>query len=179
MSCAERSSETPAAHLRHHQVGKKEIDRSAAIFAEQALRVIAIGRFDHFITEAAKHAHGNMSNTNVVFENENGFGAAARFLASYFFICGRRRRRHARKIDLHGRAFSLLAFNAQMSAALMNNAVTSCEAESASLLIGFGGEQWVEEMRFRLLAHSNSGIRDVNQNILAGNKVATVERRFF
>ena len=86
MSRAKRIGETAPAHLRHHQVGEKEIDPSSAIFAEQAPRVTAVGRFDHFVAQTTEHAHGNVANTNVVFENKDGFGAAARFLASWSFI---------------------------------------------------------------------------------------------
>src|SRR6266849_7224953 len=83
MSRAKRIGETAPAPLRHHQVGEKKIDPSSAIFAEQAPRVTAVGRFDHFVAQTAEHAHGNVANTNVVFENKDGFGAAARFLASW------------------------------------------------------------------------------------------------
>src|ERR1700731_1547263 len=65
-----------------------------------------------------------------------------------------------------------------MSAVLMDNAVTSCEAEAASLLIAFGGEKWLEEMGFDLFAHSIAGVGDLDQSVVAGNKVAAVERRF-
>ena len=65
-----------------------------------------------------------------------------------------------------------------MSAALVDNAVTSCKAEPTSLPIGFGGEKWLEEMRFCFVVHSDPGVGDVNQNIFARNKVAALERRF-
>src|SRR5438105_13562089 len=65
-----------------------------------------------------------------------------------------------------------------MSAALMDNAVTSCKAEPTSLPIGFSGEKWLEEMHFCFVVHSDPGVGDVNQNIFARNKVAALERRF-
>src|SRR5439155_1677470 len=86
MSRAKRIGETAPAHLRHNQVGEKEIDPSSAIFAEQAPRVSAVGRFDHFVAQTTEHAHGNVANTNVVFENKDGFGAAARYIACWSFI---------------------------------------------------------------------------------------------
>src|SRR5438034_9055778 len=64
-----------------------------------------------------------------------------------------------------------------MSAALMDDAITSCEAEAASVLIGLGGEKWFEEMSFDLFTHSNSVVGDFDQNIVARNKVAAKERR--
>src|SRR5260370_17832369 len=64
-----------------------------------------------------------------------------------------------------------------MSAALMDDAITSCEAKAASLLIGLGREKWFEEMGFNLFAHSNSVVSDLDQNIVARNKVAAKERR--
>src|SRR5437016_2341200 len=175
MSSAKRIGEAAAAHLRHHQVGEKEIDRASSIFAEQTSRIIAVGRFDYVVTETSKHAHRNMANTNVVFENENGFGAATWFLTARFFIGWRWRRRHTRKINLNGGAFSQLAFNAQMPAALMDNPVTGGKTESASLLVGFGGEKRFEKMRLCLFTHSNSGIRHLDQNILARTKFAALK----
>src|SRR5205807_10085065 len=115
MSRAKRIGEPAPAHLRHHQVGEKEIDPSSAIFAEQAPRVTAVGRFDHFVAQITEHAHGNVANTNVVFENKDGFGAAARFLAIWSFICWRWRRGHTREIYLHLCAFFMVAFVAHMS----------------------------------------------------------------
>src|SRR5205085_2775867 len=106
ISRAQGIGKTAPAHLRHHQIGEKEVDFSAAVFTEQTLSVIAIGRFDYLVTETTEHAHGDMTDTDVVFENKNGFGAAARFLAIWFFVRRRRRRRYAWEISFDDGAFA-------------------------------------------------------------------------
>ena len=44
------------------------------------------------LRQSTQHPHGHMPDADVVFENKNGFGAAARFLAARLLV-GRRRRR--------------------------------------------------------------------------------------
>ena len=148
--------------MRHHEIGEKEVDLFSAVFTEQALSVVAVGRFDYLVAESPQHSHGDMPNTDVVFENENGFSSAARFLTTWFFVGRRRRRRYAWKINLNNSAFTRFALNAQVPAALMDNAVTSCEAKAASLLVAFGGEKWLEEMGFGLFAHSSARVGDLD-----------------
>src|SRR5438874_8400073 len=53
---AERIGKFTPARLRHDQIGEEQIDSASAVFGEQAPRVIAIGGFDHFVTETAQHA---------------------------------------------------------------------------------------------------------------------------
>src|ERR1700738_5047952 len=89
---AQPISKTPAAHLRHHHIGEEKINLSPAIFADQTLGVIAIGRFDDLVAEVAQDAHRNMPHTDVVLKNENGFGAHWKLFPIWFFVRWRRRR---------------------------------------------------------------------------------------
>ena len=162
MGGAERICELASANLGHDQVGQKQIDSAATVFRKEPARIVSAGCFDHFVTETAQHSDGNMTNADVIFENENCFRAAARFFAARFFVGRRRRSRNTWEINSHGRAFPFFAFDSQMSAALMGNSVTSGEAETASLLIGLGGEKWFKKMRFRFFAHSHAGVRDAD-----------------
>src|SRR5437588_4917877 len=146
MRGAEGVGKFATARLRHDQIGQKKIDFASAIFGEQASRIVAIGGFDHFVTETAQHADGNVTNADVVFENENCFRAAAWLFAARLFVGRRRRSWNTREVNSHGRAFPIFAFDPQMSSALVHDAVTSGEAETASLFIGLGGEERFEEM---------------------------------
>src|SRR6202022_4982033 len=92
------------------------------------------------------------------------------------FLCGRRRRGDAGEINLDDGAFTQFAFDAQMSAVLMDSAITSCEAEAASLLIDFGGEKWLEEMSFDLFAHSAARVGNLDQNVGGGTNAAPAKR---
>src|SRR4029077_16710143 len=64
-----------------------------------------------------------------------------------------------------------------MSATLMDDAITSCEAKAASILIGLGGEKRFEEMSFDLFTHSNSVVSDLDQNIVARHKGDAKQQR--
>src|SRR5262249_38549503 len=110
-----------------------------------------------------------------VFEDENRFGAAGRLFLAAFFIWGRRRSGHERKINLDRGAFIFFAFDAQMSAVLVDNAVTSRESKSAALFLC--AEERFEQMRFHLFAHTASVVGHINANVLPGNKIITVKTR--
>src|SRR4029077_6103700 len=86
----------PATHLRHDYVGEKQIDLASATLGDQTLSVIAIGRFNDLIAKFAQYAHRDVPDTDVVFENENCFGAA-RQLFGVWFLVGRPRRCSSRQ----------------------------------------------------------------------------------
>src|SRR6266403_3639364 len=55
LSNLERIGKTAATDLWHDDVSEKEID--LAVFRKQTLRVGAVCRFDHFVTQRAQHSH--------------------------------------------------------------------------------------------------------------------------
>src|SRR6266478_394340 len=55
----------PAAHLRHHHVGEKQIDLAPAALGDQPLSVIAIGRFHDLIAKFAQYAHRDVPDADV------------------------------------------------------------------------------------------------------------------
>src|SRR5262249_39872000 len=120
---SQRVGESTAAGLRHDQIGQEQIDATSAVFGEETTGIIAAVGFDHVIAETTQRPDGNVADTDVVFEDENRFGAAGRLFLAAFFIWGRRRSGHERKINLDRGAFIFFAFDAQMSAVLVDNAV--------------------------------------------------------
>ena len=73
------------------------------------------------------------------------------------------------------RAFAFFALYAKMSAVLMNDAITSRESESASFLIGLGGEERFEKVRFHLFTHSNASIGNINDDKFSGDALTAGE----
>src|ERR1700730_1936507 len=138
--------------------------------------ITPVGSFNDYLDTGVQDPHGDMAYAHVSLEKKDSFGAAADFFRTRFFVWRLRRGWHARKIHFDGRAFAFLALNTQMSAALMDNAVTSRQTQAASTVSNLRSEKGLEEMRFDLLGHSCSGVGYTNDNIFAGSALRAVDR---
>src|SRR6266849_927396 len=63
---AEPICEMPPAHLRHNHVCKEKMNFAADLLRDEALRIIAIRRFNDFISEATQHPHRHLPDTDVI-----------------------------------------------------------------------------------------------------------------
>src|SRR3954466_3585726 len=92
-----------------------------------------------------------------VFHQQHGFSAATSRLQgvsrSEVSRCI-----HSRQIYLKSRADSKLAVNPNVAAALLDDAVHGGESQPSALTNFFGSEERLEDARFHLLRHSQSGI---------------------
>ena len=106
-----------------------------------------------------------------VLEHENGFGAAEDLLLTRLSVRGRRRRGDTRQKNAEGGAFSELAFGADMTAALPNDAVAGGETEAALVPVAFGREEGLEEPRFDLVAQAGAVVSERNGHVFSGGEV--------
>src|ERR1044072_1707630 len=66
---SKRVGKTPAADLRHYDVGEKKVDFASAVFGKQTLRVGAVCGFDDLVTQCAQHSHRDVPDAHVIFHN--------------------------------------------------------------------------------------------------------------
>src|SRR5688572_24417915 len=77
------------------------------------------------------------------------------------------RRFHAWKINLEGRAAIQRAFGADVTIALLDDAVRGGQAESRSFADSLGRKERLENVLERLLIHADSGVLHTNARVSA------------
>src|SRR5260370_35900717 len=73
------------------------------------------------------------------------------------------------EVNSQSRAFLRLLLHATQAAALLNDAVNGGKPQSSSLALLLGGEERLENARFRFGIHAMTSVRNREQNILAGH----------
>ena len=145
-----------AADLGHHHVGEEEVDLRCAAPGDEPLCVVAMGCFQHFVTEAAEESNGEMAHADFVFEHEDRFGSGGRSFLGRFLVGRCRRRRDAGQKNTEGCAVAELALHTNLAAALPDDAVAGGEAEAAVAGLILGREEWLEKPRLHFVAHSDA-----------------------
>src|SRR3954451_2900595 len=115
---------------------------------EQDLCVCAAGGFDHLVTELSQNANGKVPNADVVLQHQDRLGARWKKFTPRFPVGGGWRGRDLGQINMNFRASAELAFDANPSSALANNAVTRGETQPAVAVSGLCREKRFEQMRF-------------------------------
>src|SRR6185312_9686370 len=100
------------------------------------------------------------SHADVVFDDQDCFVATGQFRA--FAVWSRRWCENLREINVHGGAFSELAFDNDVSTALANNSIACSQAEPAAVAILFGGKERFEQMFLCVVCHPHAIVDHAN-----------------
>src|SRR5438067_3299297 len=155
-------SKVAPAHIRQHDVTDDEIDRG---ILNQTLGFVGAESLEDVVAEQAQCPYRDVPHANVVFDHQDGFGAAWQFRP--LSIAGRGRRGNLREVNIHGRAFCEFAFDGDVPAALANNSIARSKAESAAMAIIFRGKERFEKMLLHFLAHPHAVINHANADVFA------------
>jgi hypothetical protein len=125
----------PPVHVRHHNIGEKEMDRTVPPLGE-AERVLGILTFQHYVSLAREDVVRQGAKVDVVFDEQDDLGPSPR--------CPLRDPGRSPpgdpgpgQVDVEGRPAPRLALDRDVPAALVDDAVRGGEAEPRALAAGF------------------------------------------
>ena len=156
-----------AAHVRHDDIGEQQINVSDVALLFQAQGFDAIGRRQNRVTQPSQQRRRHLPQGGIVLHQQNGFRPARQIRRVQTLDGNLRRRFHLRQINLEGRAPARLAINADVAAALFDDAVTGGQSQTRSLADVLGGKKRLERVRLDFLAHSPAGVRDGQHHVVA------------
>src|ERR1700733_4385693 len=84
-----------------------------------------------------------------------------------------------REVNFEGGAASWLAFDKNVSAALLDDAVDGGETETRALSHFLGGKKWLENVRLNFGVHAGARVSDRDHDVEAGNDVSAIFAIFY
>ena len=166
-----------ARHLRaadgagHDHVRKEQVDLRAAV--QHGQRAFAILGLEHRIAERAQHVDHGRAHAHVVFHHQHGFRAARDDAAQFHFLV-RFGHQGTGQIDFDSRAHARFTVDADMAAALRDEAVGHRQAQARARPFRLGGEEGFERPLQHGAAHAVARIGDGQHHVLAGRHVDQV-----
>ena len=144
-----------AAHLRHHHVGKQQIDATAVCLADlQGLR--AARRGQNRIAKLLQNPHCQIANRLFVLHYQDGLAAAPPGRRRIASLGVRERFEDAWEIQFEGGPLPRLAIDPDVSAGLFHNAVHGSQAQTGPFALFFGRKKRLEDVAPRLRIHAVS-----------------------
>src|ERR1700733_2512790 len=127
-----------AQRARHHHVGEDQIYRYAAIDDDECAR--RIFRLDHAIAQLGEHRYSDLANFIVILDHKDGF------LPSFNLVGGSGDQSilagHVSwKVELDRRSGAHLGIDFYVSARLLEEAISHCEAQACSFVLRLGREK--------------------------------------
>ena len=119
----------------------------------QAQGFDAIGRRQDRVTQSSQQRRRHLTQGGIVLDQQNGFGSARQTRQVKTLDGNPGLRLDLRQINFEGGASGRFAIDADVAAALFDDAVTGGQSQTCPLADAFGGKKRLEDARFHFRAH--------------------------
>src|SRR5581483_3304933 len=164
---SEPPCEFAASKLTHNYLPQKDVDRPRILFGDFQ-GVAPVSSLEDLISATFQVFLPNLTQRILVFDEQNGFCPNMPLLSIAIYRGDRGVLRHQRQVDLEHRPMTDFAINPNPAAALFDDPIHSCEAESRAFPRLLRGIKRLENPGTHLIRHPNSVICNGEHYVVTG-----------
>jgi hypothetical protein len=152
-------------HDGHHDVGQQEVDPAAMVTGETQC-VSATGGDEDLVTSVAQNFRGHLAHRRIILDKQDRFAPGTE-VECFLHGVRMRRLRNPRQERIKGAPRTHFAFDPDIAAALLRDAVNGGEPEAGAFAFFFRRKKWLENTRTRFRVHAVSRVANQEGDVLS------------